>query len=101
MAERLHSVLDGDGVCAWGYRGWVMHGVDITMRGLNHWDYGANPGRFGTLGEYYDPGSMHPGGAHLLMADGSVKFFMQNTDLKVFQALGTMANGQSETVQLP
>ena len=34
-------------------------------------------------------GSYHPGGAHLLLGDGAVKFLNENLDRSVFSALGT------------
>jgi len=43
--------------------------------------------------------SMHPGGTHFLMGDGSVHFFSENTELRLLQGLATRA--RSEVVQLP
>lgn len=39
--------------------------------------------------------SFHPGGANLGMADGSVRFFVDDTDLTVYQALGTRNGGEA------
>jgi len=44
-------------------------------------------------------GSRHAGGANFIMADGSARFFSQNIDGAVFEALGT-ANGR-EVVEMP
>jgi prepilin-type N-terminal cleavage/methylation domain-containing protein len=41
--------------------------------------------------------SMHPQGAHLAMADGSVDFFIDTIDHAVYAALGTRAGGESVT----
>jgi prepilin-type processing-associated H-X9-DG protein len=38
--------------------------------------------------------SRHPGGVNVLMADGSVHFKTQTIDLKIWQALGTIAGGE-------
>ena len=43
--------------------------------------------------------SMHPGGTHFLMGDGSVHFFSENAELGLLQGLATRAG--SEVVQLP
>ena len=37
--------------------------------------------------------SMHPGGTHFLMGDGSVHFFSESTELRLLQALATRADG--------
>ncbi len=96
MAERLFEVLDGS-PAAWGYRGNAMIGCDIGARGPNRWDGWPPTAPLipGKLGEYYGWGSLHPGGAHLLMADGSVKLWSENTNLTVFQAIATMSGNEN------
>lgn len=42
--------------------------------------------------------SFHPGGAQVAMADGSVRFASETTDLKVVFALGTRKGGESVTL---
>jgi prepilin-type processing-associated H-X9-DG protein len=44
-------------------------------------------------------GSMHPGGGNFLLADGSVRFVPNATDLSVLQAYATRAGG--EVASLP
>lgn len=44
-------------------------------------------------------GSRHTGGANFLLADGSARFFSEETDALVLEALGTRAGG--EAVELP
>ena len=44
-------------------------------------------------------GSYHLGGANFIMADGAARYFSQNIDAEVFEALGT-ANGR-EVVEVP
>ncbi len=39
-------------------------------------------------------GSYHEGGCHLLLADGSVRFFLENMDAPVRRRLGTRAGGK-------
>jgi prepilin-type processing-associated H-X9-DG protein len=39
-------------------------------------------------------GSYHTGGCHLLMADGSVRFFSENIDDTVRRGLGTRDGGE-------
>jgi len=41
-------------------------------------------------------GSHHAGGAHFLVADGSVQFLAETTDLRTYQALSTCAGGEAD-----
>lgn len=95
MAETLYEVYNGE--CAgWGYRAWVMVGIDVGRHGINLWEwppYLAEPRR-GQLRSWAHMGSLHPGGAQALMADGSVHFLMESTDRVVLERLATMAGGE-------
>jgi len=83
--ETIHNVIDGDSP-AWGFRGWVMTGVDIAY-GINQWDWpvlgswytGDRTVRRGQLFSWGLAGSLHPGGAHSCLADGSVRFLSEDT----------------------
>jgi len=104
IGETLHNVCNG--VCpAWGYRGWVMPGVDISRPINLFFIPGAAPGHAclqvipGRLGDWGDPGSLHPGGCQVVFADGSVTFVSENTDVVVRRALQTMSGGES--LELP
>ena len=43
--------------------------------------------------------SYHPGGAHFLLGDGSIRFIAESIDLEMYQHLATINGG--ETVELP
>jgi prepilin-type processing-associated H-X9-DG protein len=99
IIETLHDVYNGR-CAAWGYRGWVMVGVDIGTYRINNWTYPTltNP-RKGQLGSWAYPGSLHPGGVQVCYGDGAVKFVSQTTDQVVLLRIATMAEGQ--TTNLP
>jgi prepilin-type N-terminal cleavage/methylation domain-containing protein len=100
MAETLYEILNGE--CApWGYRGWVQVGVDVGTKGVNAWssDWTGGTPRWGQLGTWASAGSMHPGGCHVLLGDGSAQFLSETTDTIVLEYISTMAGG--ETVSYP
>lgn len=47
------------------------------------------------LGEWGSPGSVHTGGMHVLLGDGSVRFISQNINLTTQQRLGRINDGQT------
>jgi prepilin-type N-terminal cleavage/methylation domain-containing protein len=47
----------------------------------------------GKLGEWGSPGSVHTGGMHVLLGDGSVRFLSQNLNIVIQQSLGRIADG--------
>lgn len=107
MAETLYDVYNGR--CpAWAYRGWVMVGVDAGAFGFNVWErvpsptddprWPPNPRR-GQLASWGYLGSLHPGGAHVMFADGSVHFLDQDMNTTIRAGMATMAGG--EVVKLP
>ena len=95
VAETLYDVYNGR-CSAWGYRGWVMVGIDVGNYGFNVWEWPgvlANPRR-GQLRSWAHSGSLHPGGAHLMFADGSVHFFNETTDMVLLKRISSMAGGE-------
>lgn len=103
MAETTYSVHNGS-CSAWGYRGYFMVGVDPAGwgMGINVWASATMPGYPvlpGTLISWGRMGSLHPGGANAMLADGSVHFLSENTDLGTLDHLAAMADG--EIVSIP
>ena len=95
MIETLFDVSNGE-TSAWGYRGWVMIGIDLpTNIGINVWNaaYVQDP-RPSQLNSAGYAGSLHPSGCHFLMADGSVHFVSEDIDLITLDRLSRMADSQ-------
>jgi prepilin-type N-terminal cleavage/methylation domain-containing protein len=119
LAETCYQVEHG--TCpAWGYRSWLMPGIDPVQglgafqvagstafmqmnaglqsppglfwpvaQGINRWSLG-NPGTLATFGS---PGSMHIGGCHFAMGDGSVRWVSQSVDPLTLYQMSTIADG--------
>ena len=43
--------------------------------------------------------SLHPGGAHFVMVDGSVHFISESIDHNIYRALATRAGGETASVE--
>jgi prepilin-type N-terminal cleavage/methylation domain-containing protein len=103
--ETTLNVFNG-GSNAWGYRGWVMTGVSLYgsgPNGINQWIAPASwsswagspqstwrPGRLITWG---NAGSLHQAGCQACMADGSVRFINESTNLTILAYLGYINDG--------
>ena len=111
MAETTLTCANGT-TPAWAYRGWVQVGVDpapATHAGginvwMSPWTNPPDPARAqkpfrGKVGSWSWPGSLHPGGCHMVMGDGAVKFMNQNNSTAVMNRLAAMADGTA--VMLP
>lgn len=91
---------------AWAYRTWVMTGIDpgTSDPGINHWHlphvhptwqnppYTPVRGRIRTW--WAAAGSLHPGGCHFVLGDGSVRFVSQTVNATTLEALCAMGDGQ-------
>ena len=100
LGETTLDVVNGNGN-TWGYRGWVMNGVDASCteqngRGINIRDRGpTRPDRLpGQLGSWSWVGSNHPGGANFCFADGSLRFLNDRLEISVLRAMCTRAQGE-------
>ncbi len=95
LGESVVEVWNGDPSC-WGYRGWVMTGVDPNG-GLNVWTFPSsltNP-RPGQLGSWGQAGSLHPGGCHFAVGDGSVRLVRETVGSTLLVQAARMADGFS------
>src|SRR5207237_3236936 len=87
--------VDNGRTASWGYRGWVMTGVDLRY-GINNWDFSPYaPSIRGRLGSWGRGGSLHSGGANFLLADGAVRFISETIDPTTLTLLCYYADGLS------
>ena len=93
MAEITLEVANGEPP-TWGYRGWVMVGIDLAAYPINNWWFNGTKYPAGTLGSWAYPGSVHTGGMHILMGDGAVRFLTENLDTTTRQRLSYISDGQ-------
>lgn len=91
MAETTRSVRNGNSV-AWGYRGHTMLGLSLEHRGINV--FAADGAGTGKLDSWGFVGSLHRGGAHVLLGDGAVRFLSENIDTTTRINLSKIADGE-------
>jgi prepilin-type N-terminal cleavage/methylation domain-containing protein len=100
VAETIRSVWNG-APPVWAAAQWVAVGIDVGRYPPNTWVYGPNNPAYlymrqvGRLAEWGTTGSLHVGGCHIAMGDGSVRFLSENTDLTTLQRLQTMSDGET------
>jgi prepilin-type processing-associated H-X9-DG protein len=78
------------GVWASHNKGFLVDGAQ--MNGYTNTTPGVAPVNFSNDNEVY---SFHPGGAHVLMADGSVRMVSESMSLIVLCAMTTRAGGET------
>jgi prepilin-type N-terminal cleavage/methylation domain-containing protein len=101
IVETTRRAIDGIPQ-TWGYSKWVGNGVDLANpRGINNliccgWDAtpNARPRVRGQMGSWSAAGSLHPGGAHVALADASVRFISESIEIATLQRLAFIADGQ-------
>jgi len=95
VGETTVDVANGEAGC-WGYRGWVMTGVDPNG-GLNVWDIpsGSTIADKGNLNSWGQAGSLHPGGCNFTLCDASVHFVSETISNTVLLQLARMSDGNA------
>lgn len=112
FAETVRITYNGNGN-SWGYRGWVMCGITLYDK-LGNWPLQQCPmcpspincwGPYSSGPPTYQPAqigrnctwgsasSRHPNGLQVCMADGSVRFVPESTNLLVLGYMTAMADG--------
>jgi prepilin-type N-terminal cleavage/methylation domain-containing protein len=113
---RIQEVLDGTSNCvavvettldvddgetqSWSCSSHVGQGINLAAsRGINNftccaWRVPPNADtKIGRNGEWGEPGSLHFGGIHVVLGDGSVRFLSENIDTVTRTNLARMADG--------
>ncbi len=77
------------------FDGWALGGVGtlFTTAFMPPDEVYLNTGGLNN-GFFESPGSDHPGGANMAFADGAVRFFSENIDPRILDALGSRAGGE-------
>jgi len=72
-----------------------MTGIDAAdSGGINRWfGMGTQYMIRGRLASYSNVGSLHPGGAQVVLADGSVHFLSEDTDTTILERLSAYSDG--------
>lgn len=90
VGESAFGNPDFQGTRAWwvgGHAEWMFTSKNVT--------YSVNSGdRPGPLRNDIGFGSLHPGGCHFAMVDGSVQFLSENVDIVVLYSLAGRSDGQ-------
>ncbi len=97
MAEQTREKYNG-AIGGWSYTCWVNAGLDFSRDWyrINQWDYYSTPGSSlpGRLGQWMTAGSLHTGGCHVVLGDGSVRFVSENIDGSTQNNLSRISDGK-------
>ena len=96
MAEQTREKYNGS-LTGWSHSGWVNAGIDFSRDWylINNWDFlGLNVPVPGKLGQWMTSGSLHTGGVHVTLGDGSVRFISQNIDGTTQNNLSRISDGK-------
>jgi prepilin-type N-terminal cleavage/methylation domain-containing protein len=107
MAEQTREKWNG-ALGGWSYTCHVNMGIDFVgpylqsgqywaWYPINMWTYPGYPTtyRYGRLSQWSTPGSMHPGGCHVLLGDGAVRFVAETISPLAQAALGYVSDGSN------
>jgi prepilin-type N-terminal cleavage/methylation domain-containing protein len=85
------AAVDGQGVGnSWMHSGTTTANCAIPINTFNH----KSPPGVGTWDVRFSFSSAHPGGAHFLSGDGSVRYLSDNIDLSLYRALASIGSGE-------
>jgi len=96
LAEQTREKYNGS-LGGWSYTCWVNAGIDFSRDWylINSWDYyGLNVPVPGKLGQWMTAGSLHTGGCHVALGDGSVRFVNQYIDGTTQNNLSRISDGK-------
>jgi type II secretory pathway pseudopilin PulG len=96
MAETTVFHVGGQGF-AWGYRCTTMQGIDVSA--INDWTSNLTATQTPVVGRVgintRSAASMHPGGCHFLIGDGTLRFVSADADAAMLRTLARIRDGQT------